>query len=155
VPRTRNHIFIVGYVAVELRSLTIVTEPNDLYTTTSPRSTPPRTNPTALCTSRPQRGYLSRAVARAMDTVIDTVQSNDFRVLIALCIVGVTSIALTLHWVLRTALPWFIGLAVRHRAISTSWSGLLIFVTLIRRARGRTESDGDERSTKDYSNWDF
>ena len=50
------------------------------------------------------------------DAIVAATQLNDVRVIIALFIVGATSIALTLHWVLRTVLPWFIGLAVRHRA---------------------------------------
>jgi len=53
------------------------------------------------------------------DTIVAVTQLNDVRVLIALLVVGATSIALTLHWVLRTVLPWFIGLVVRHRAVST------------------------------------
>lgn len=63
---------------------------------------------------------LARAPRAAMgDTIVAVTQLNDVRVLIALLVVGATSIALTLHWVLRTVLPWFIGLVVRHRAVST------------------------------------
>ena len=53
------------------------------------------------------------------DAIVAATQLNDVRVIIALFIVSATSIALTLHWVLRTVLPWFIGLVVRHRAVST------------------------------------
>jgi uncharacterized membrane protein YjgN (DUF898 family) len=88
------------------------------------------------------------------DAIVAATQLNDVRVIIALFIVGATSIALTLHWVLRTVLPWFIGLVVRHRAASTPRNGRAISFTSMRRAKGRTAHDGGGRSMNDYSTWD-
>jgi len=88
------------------------------------------------------------------DAIVAATQLNDVRVIIALFIVGATSIALTLHWVLRTVLPWFIGLAVRHCAASTPRNGRAISFTAVRRAKGRTAHDGGGRSMNDYSTWD-